>query len=193
MRHGLAGCLELRFDQGEQNKDRTAHALSQRSQLGSVAARVTPLKRGRVFPEASSGTKCYRACNPFPAMCWLARGVPSILSLPTAASSRPAHRTPEFKGEGCGVLLLCSQRHRCTEPAEVFCTPPCRVWLQNSWSHPTLLEPCSCYPNILAQVTWVQISVLILVCCGALCDFFCQSCSSVKQSEYCFIRITFAK
>lgn len=61
------------------SKTRTERALFQCAQLGSAAACITPpCKAGRMFPETSSGTNCYRACNPFPAPCWLARGVPSI-------------------------------------------------------------------------------------------------------------------
>ena len=74
---GLQGVWSCRLTRV--NKTRTARALFQCVQLGSGAACITPPREwGRMFPEASSGTKCYRACNPFPAACWLAQGVPSI-------------------------------------------------------------------------------------------------------------------
>lgn len=171
---GLQGAWSCRLTR--MNTAKTACALFQCAQLWSAAACTAPLcEWGKMFSEASSGTKCYRECNPFPAEVWLAQGVPSMPKLPTVSSSHAATQLHPKPGVKEITVACCSCLIRGTDALGSLKFSPaavlpwwCRFWLQSS-SH---LLATRAVLLLLARVMWVQTPVLILLFCGDSRRFF---------------------
>lgn len=174
------------------NTAKTACALFQCAQLWSAAACTAPLcEWGKMFSEASSGTKCYRECNPFPAEVWLARGVPSMPKLPTVSSSHAATQLHPKPGVKEITVACCSCLIRRTDALGSLKFSPaavlpwwCRFWLQSS-SH---LLATRAVLLLLAQVMWVQTPVLILLFCGDSRRFFLPELLIWKINREVFCR-----
>lgn len=124
-KRGLAGWLELRVGQGEQNKDSACFIPACTAWISSSVHQPLRANGEGCFQKHLLEQNVTGACNPFPAACWLARGAPSIpkpcLRQP-AVMSLLSPQKPGVKRERCGVLLLFNQRYGCTELPEVF---PC--------------------------------------------------------------------